>query len=387
MTRRVAVVTGTRAEFGLLRNLLASMRDDPAISLDLIVTGSHLSDKFGLTVRDITQDGFDIASEVPILQDSDTPVSIAHSMSSALTGLTTTFQNLKPDLLLILGDRFEIFAAATAAHLCNIPIAHIHGGEITEGSLDEAFRHSITKMSQIHFVSTPKYRSRVIQLGEDPTSVYYVGSLGVENLKCAEMVNRRNLEEDLDLEFSERSVLVTYHPVTLNGTSDNQNFGELLEALAELDETTIIFTYPNADIGALSIIESIDEFITNYPRAYAFQSLGQLKYISCMNCVDVVIGNSSSGIIEAPSMKKPSINIGERQSGRVRADSVIDCSPKKSEISEALKTAFSNSFQDRVMKTVNPYELEGTSLKILNTIKQTALDNIIKKKFFDLSVQ
>jgi GDP/UDP-N,N'-diacetylbacillosamine 2-epimerase (hydrolysing) len=280
-------------------------------------------------------------------------------MSSALTGLTTTFQNLKPDLLLILGDRFEIFAAATAAHLCNIPIAHIHGGEITEGSLDEAFRHSITKMSQIHFVSTPKYRSRVIQLGEDPTSVYYVGSLGVENLKCAEMVNRRNLEEDLDLEFSERSVLVTYHPVTLNGTSDNQNFGELLEALAELDETTIIFTYPNADIGALSIIESIDEFITNYPRAYAFQSLGQLKYISCMNCVDVVIGNSSSGIIEAPSMKKPSINIGERQSGRVRADSVIDCSPKKSEISEALKTAFSNSFQDRVMKTVNPYELEG----------------------------
>lgn len=384
MTRRVAVVTGTRAEYGLLRKLLTNMREDSLLSLKLIVTGTHLSEKFGLTKREIKDDGFAIAAELPILQNSDSSVAISQSMSYAITGLTNSFKELQPDLVLILGDRFEIFAAAIAAHLSKIPVAHIHGGETTEGVMDEAFRHSITKLAQIHFVSTEVYRNRVIQLGENPRSVFRVGSLGVENLKSTHIIDRKKLEADLRFRFSNKNILVTYHPVTLDATKADYGFSELLKSLSELHETTLIFTYPNADVGGLRIIESIKQFVKNNPNAYAFPSLGQDRYFSCMKHVDVVVGNSSSGLIEVPSMKKPSINIGDRQSGRVRAVSVIDCPPVKEKIMEALELAFSFAFLEKIKNADNPYELEGTSSKILNTIKHYNLTGILKKKFYDL---
>ena len=386
MKLKVCVVTGTRAEYGLLRPLLDKMKSDSEIDLQLVVTGMHLSKKFGNTYSEIEDDGFEISQKIPILSDSNEALSIAYSVGTAVSKFAKSFDFLKPNILVVLGDRFEIFAAAIAAHLSKLPIAHIQGGESTEGLMDEAFRHSITKMSHLHFVSTIKYQKRIIQLGENPNSVIMVGALGVENALNTKLIQRAKLQEKLKLEFSEKNVLVTFHPVTLDEKSSGIQFSELLSALDELEDTTLIFTLPNVDTGSHEIIKMIEKFISSGIRRYAFPSLGVVNYLSCMKLVDVVIGNSSSGLIEAPSLKKPSINIGDRQRGRVRADSVIDCRPNYLEIKKALDKATSPEFLNVVESCKNPYEFPGTSDSILRTIKKVDVTNILKKYFYDLDV-
>jgi GDP/UDP-N,N'-diacetylbacillosamine 2-epimerase (hydrolysing) len=299
--------------------------------------------------------------------------------------MANVLDELKPDLLIVLGDRFETLGTAIAAHLLRIPIGHIHGGEISEGMMDEGFRHSITKFSHLHFVSTREYAMRVIQLGEDPKRVFVVGSLGVERLLNMKFIERAELELHLNLKFSKKNILITFHPVTLESKEENEGqFRELLKALDKLSHTTLIFTFPNMDIGSSGVAEMIKNYVMTRPRAYAFSSLGQARYFSLMKIIDVVVGNSSSGVIEAPSLKKPTINIGDRQAGRIKASSVIDCQATESDINRALEVAFSNEFQQKVADVVNPYEKPGTSLSILEKIKTFPLEDILKKRFVDL---
>jgi GDP/UDP-N,N'-diacetylbacillosamine 2-epimerase (hydrolysing) len=384
MPLEICVVTGTRAEYGLLRPLLRQLKHDSNFTLRLIVTGMHLSPAFGMTLEEIESDGFEKVEKIEILSDSDEPSAIAESVGKAISCLSKSFTSLRPDIVLLLGDRFEIFASATAALLCNVPVAHIHGGETTVGLMDEAFRHSITKMSHLHFVATNEYRSRVIQLGEHPSRVFLVGALGVENAMQTELLGRESLEQQLDIEFSERNVLITFHPVTLEHETYEIQMLELLKALSKLESTTLIFTHPNADTGGRTIIRLIEEFVAKHDHSYVFPSLGQSNYFSLIKMVDLVIGNSSSGLIEVPSFKKPTINIGDRQLGRVRGESVIDCAPRESDILNALQIAYSEEFGRTLVNNANPYQIDGTKDKIVNVLKSVNLHEIQKKHFYDL---
>jgi GDP/UDP-N,N'-diacetylbacillosamine 2-epimerase (hydrolysing) len=386
VNRKICVVTGTRAEYGLLRWVMQGIKDDPELTLQIIVTGLHLSSTFGLTYKEIENDGFHIDQKVETIRESDTPVGISESIAEGIRGCAIALNEMQPDLLVLLGDRFEIFAAASAALAARVPIAHIHGGEATEGLIDEAIRHSITKMSHVHFVAAPEYRKRVIQLGEDPNNVHLVGGLGLDNLTRLKLLEKKALEESLGLEFNSRSLLVTFHPVTLENESSEEQMRELLGALSNLQDTTLIFTLPNADTGGRVLIEIIEDFVENNANAYSFKSLGQLKYLSCISFVDGVVGNSSSGLTEVPSFRKGTINIGDRQLGRLKSQSVIDCLPTKIEIERAISQLYSTEFQLQLKIAVNPYGIPGASNKVLQVIKNIDPPSLLKKKFYNLEI-
>ena len=383
--RKVCVVTGTRAEYGLLRWVMEEIRESASLELQVIATGMHLSPEFGLTYRNIEADGFRIDRKVEMLLSADTPSAISKSMGLAMIGFADAYDQLRPDLLLVLGDRYEILAAATAAMIARIPIAHLHGGETTEGAFDEAIRHSITKMSHLHFVAAEEYRKRVIQLGEHPDRVFQVGGLGIDNIKRLPLLSREALEEALDFSLGERNLLITFHPVTLEQNTSAQQMEELLLALKQLEQNKLIFTMPNADNKGRVLFKMIEEFVQENPgRAKVFTSLGQLRYLSCLTHVDAVVGNSSSGLVEAPSFQIGTVNIGDRQRGRLKATSVIDCEPDHDSIRHALEKLYSSSFQNQLASVRNPYGEVGASTAVVKTLEKYAFEGLLKKEFHDL---
>lgn len=384
--RKVCVITGTRADYGLLRWVMQGIKDDSDLTLQVIATGMHLSPEFGLTYREIEQDGFQIDRKVEMLTSSDTSIGIAKSMGLGLIGFADALNELKPDLIVVLGDRFEIFAAVSAALVACIPVAHLHGGETTEGAFDESLRHSITKMSHLHFVAAEEYRQRVIQLGEQPERVFLVGGLGIDNIKRLTLLNRAELELSLGFKLAQKNLLITFHPVTLETATAADQMAELLRALDELKDTQLIFTLPNADTGGRALIKMVEQFVEQHHNAHAYTSLGQLRYLSCVAQVDGVVGNSSSGLLEVPSFSKGTINIGDRQRGRLQAASVINCTPDQKGITAALKRLYSTDFQISLNEARNPYGEGGASEKIVKTIKSYAIDSIVKKAFYDLPI-
>ena len=381
---KICLVTGTRADYGLLRWVIEGIQQSHFLELQLVATGMHLSPEFGLTKKDIEMDGFHIDRCVEMLLSSDTSVGITKSLGLALIGFADAFAELNPDLVLVLGDRFEIFAAASAAMVARIPIAHLHGGEATEGLIDESIRHSITKMSHLHFVAADEYKRRVIQLGEDGSRVFTVGGLGIDSISRLQLLTKVQIEQELDFKFKERNLLITFHPVTLENNTTETQIDELLAALSDQTSTGLIFTMPNSDTDGRLIFQKIHSFCLNHSSAKAFTSLGHLMYLSCMNCVDAVVGNSSSGLIEAPSFKVGTINIGDRQRGRLKASSVIDCEPNYASISHSLHRLFSVEFQKVVAECQNPYGEGGASEKIVKQLEIQSYEDILKKHFYDL---
>jgi len=385
MSRKICVVTGTRADYGCLRWVMEGIKAAEGLELQVIATGMHLSPEFGLTYREIEKDGFVIDRKVEMLLSADTPTGISKSMGLGMMGFGEAFEQLKPDVVLVLGDRFEIFAAASAAMVARTPLAHLHGGETTEGAIDEAIRHSITKMSHLHFVAAEDYRRRVMQLGESPERVFLVGGLGIDNIKRLELLDRAALEASLDFKLGPKNLLITFHPVTLEKSTAGTQMAELLAALDALQETHLIFTMPNADTDGRVLIGMIEEFVASRPHARAYTSLGQLRYLSCIREVDGVVGNSSSGLAEVPSFRKGTINIGDRQRGRLKAGSVIDCTPDRQSISKALRTLYSPEFQSGLAAVCNPYGEGGASEKVVRVLQGYPLDQLLKKTFHDLA--
>ena len=385
--KKICVFTGTRAEYGLLKPLLDRIQQDKTLMLQLLVSGTHLSAEFGNTVELIEADGFPINVKVDILDSSDTALGTCRSIGKGISGYAEAFTELQPDLLVLLGDRSEAFAAATAALVCHLPIAHLHGGETTEGAYDEAFRHAISKMSMLHFVATEVYRQRVIQLGEAPERVFNVGAIGLDYLDSGEFLNRTELENSLNFRFGQQNALITFHPVTLEpGTAAGQ-FKQLLAALDRCPELKLIFTKANADTDGRAINRLIDSYVAEHPnKAIAFTSMGHQRYLSSLRIVDAVIGNSSSGILEAPSFKVPTVNIGDRQKGRIKAASVIDCEPEQNDIFAACQKALSETFKILTQNVDNPYRQVGTADQILQIIKNTDIGSL-KKSFYDLPSQ
>ena len=382
--KKICVITGSRADYGLLRLLMRRIHDAPELMLQLIVTGMHLSPEFGLTYCEIEGDGFRIDRKVEMLTSSDTVVGVAKSMGLGLIGFADALSELKPDMVVVLGDRFEIFSAVSAALIARIPVAHLHGGETTEGAFDESLRHSITKMSYLHFTATEEYRQRVIQLGEHPERVFVVGGLGVDVIKNIKLLERTDLEASLGFKFKKKNLLVTFHPVTLENATAPDQMAELLEALAELKDTQLIFTQPNSDTDGRALIKMLDNFCMQHSHAHVYVSLGQLRYLSCISLVDGVVGNSSSGLLEVPSFGKATINIGDRQKGRLQAESVINCAPERNSITAALKKLYSPDFQAGLNKVRNPYGEGGASEKIVTTIKHYEVQDSTQKAFYDL---
>ena len=385
--RKICVVTSTRAEYGLLYWLLKEIEADSELKLQLIVTGMHLSPEFGLTYKEIEKE-FKIDKKIEILSGSHTSLDICAEMARVYEKFASALAELKPDILVLLGDRYEIFGVAGVASIMQIPIAHIHGGETTQGAFDEAFRHSITKMSHIHFAATNEYANRIIQLGEDPSRVFNVGGPGIENIKKLNLLNKDEFEKSIKFKLAKKNILITFHPVTLENSSAREQFNELLNALDELEETNFIFTKANSDTDGDVINKMIDEYVSENPqKAVAFASLGQLRYLSAIKFVDIVLGNSSSGLLEVPSCKKATINIGDRQKGRARASSVIDVRPVKEEILAAIKRAYSKEFEQTLKDTINPYDGGNPSKKMVKILKEIKLDGILKKKFYDIGIK
>ena len=382
-TRKICVVTGSRADYGLLSGIMQLIRSSEDFELQVVVTGMHLVAEFGHTYRVIEVDGFTIDAKVETLLAGDTPVGIAKSVGLGVIGCAEVLERLAPDLLLLLGDRFEIFAAAQAALFAGIPVAHIAGGDTTEGAFDEALRHSITKMSHLHFVTNDASFRRVCQLGEDPGSVHLAGSPGIDCIRSLELLGREDLAAALGVGFKEKNLLVAYHPETLGALDSAHGFQALLDALDELgDGVGIIFTMPNADPGGIRISLMIKEYVAGHGNSAAYASLGQLRFYSLIAQVDAVIGNSSSGLYEVPSFGKPSVNIGDRQKGRLRASSVIDCPAQKARIGDAIREALARDCRG----TVNPYGDGNSSSRIMTVLRETGdFRGLLKKRFFDQS--
>ena len=375
--RKICVVTGTRAEYGLLSRLMKMIQDSPLTDLQIIATNMHLSPKYGETYKEIESDGFVIDKKVPMIVDGpDNSNTTLKCMSMALSGFADAYDELKPDLVVVLGDRYEILAAAIAALISRIPIAHISGGDVTEGAYDDAIRHSITKMSQLHFPSTEVYRRRVIQLGEQPDRVFNVGSTGIENIKKLPLLNKAEIEKFIGMTLDRNTILVTYHPVTLGKSSAEADIKDFIEALEEFPDIKVIFTMPNSDTGASAIVEAIEGFVNrNSNRAKAFKSLGVKRYLSVMSQVGAVVGNSSSGIVETPSFGIPTLNIGDRQKGRLQADSIVNCETDKNSVVEGLKSVLSSEMQKKAKGTINPYELPNSAQRIFDVISTYPLEN------------
>lgn len=384
--KKVAIITGTRAEYGLLKPLIQVISDDSELILQLIVTGMHLSKEFGLTYKQIEEDGFLIDYKVEDHLSGDSATAITKAIGIAMIGFADAYEELNPDLILLLGDRSEILAAATAATIKGIPIAHLHGGETTEGAYDEAIRHAITKMSYLHFTSTEVYRKRVIQLGESPNRVFNVGAIAIDSIKNLKLLNKTEFEESINFKLNKKNILITYHPVTLENSTAKKQFEELLKSLDSIEDVVLIFTKPNSDKDGKIIIKMIDDYVSqNRSKSVAFTSLGQLRYLSALKHIDVVVGNSSSGIYEAPIFKKPTINIGDRQKGRLMPDSVINCVPESKSINKALEKAFSKEFIQYIQEQKNIYGDGTTTLKILSILKAYNI-NSVKKSFYDINL-
>lgn len=383
--RKICVVTGSRAEYGLLSGLMRAIQEDKELQLQVIATNMHLSPEFGLTYREIEKDGFQIDKKVQMLLSSDTPNATAKSVGLATIGFADAYEDLRPDLLVVLGDRFEILAAVSAALFYKIPVAHLHGGEITEGAYDDCIRHAITKMSHLHFTSTEAYRQRVIQLGEQPDRVFNVGAIGVENIKRVPLMTKEELEESIRFDLGEKSLLVTYHPVTLDNHTAESQCRNLLEALDAFPDYKVIFTLPNSDTDGRIIIRLINEYVSLRPeRCMAVPSLGLRRYLSALRYVSAVVGNSSSGIIEVPSFGIPTLDIGDRQKGRIAAESVWHCGTRKEEIKEGLKEVLSDAFRRKAKVCINPYEKTDTVKNIFKVISSYPLDRLRQKKFYDI---
>lgn len=386
MKKTICVVTGTRAEYGLLKPLIKKINNSSSLILNLVVTGMHLSPEFGYTYKFIENDQIKINKKIETLLSSDTSVGISKSMGLSLISFSEYFSSEKFDMLIVLGDRFEILSVATAATICHIPICHIHGGETTEGAYDESFRHCISKMSYLHFTSTELYRKRVIQLGENPNRVFNVGALGVENIKNISLMSLNSLENLLNFKLDKPYALVTFHPVTLENSTFEYQINELLKALDSFPNMKFLITKSNCDTGGTSINKILENYCSNNEsNAILFSSLGQTAYLSAMSYASMVIGNSSSGIIEAPSFNIPTINIGNRQKGRFQSSSTINCNPISSEIISSIIKGLSNEFRQSLINTINPYEGYNTSTNILKIIEETLNSNIdLKKNFYDL---
>lgn len=384
--RKICVVTGTRAEYGLLSRLMKMIQDSTLTKLQIIATNMHLSPKYGETYKEIESDGFVIDKKVPMIVDGpDNSNTTLQCMSKALSGFADAYDELKPDLVVVLGDRYEILAAATAALISRIPIAHISGGDVTEGAYDDAIRHSITKMSQLHFPSTEVYRKRVIQLGEQTDRVFNVGSTGIENIKKLPLLNKEEIESFIGLPLDRNTILVTYHPVTLGESSVESDIKDFIDALEELSDIKVIFTMPNSDTGASAIVEAIEEFVKkNSDRAKAFKSLGVKRYLSVMSQVGAVVGNSSSGIVETPSFGIPTLNIGDRQKGRLQADSIVNCLTDKQSVIEGLELVLSPEMQEKAKHTNNPYEQPDSAQRIFDVISTYPLEKLNQKHFYDI---
>ena len=385
--RKICVITGSRAEYGLLYWLIKEINSDDELELQLIATGMHLSPEFGSTFKEIEKN-FKINKKIEMDLSSDTSQSISKSMGLAQISFSQAYSELKPDIITVLGDRYEILSAVISAMISNIPIAHIHGGEITEGSWDNNIRHCISKMAHLHFTASEEYKRRVIQLGEQPNKVYNVGGLGIENIKKLNLLSRSDLQDKINFKFNLKNIMITFHPVTLeNNTSKNQ-FQEILNAVNELKNTNIIFTKANSDLNGKVINQMIDEYVYENPKkSVSYVSLGQEKYLSVLQYIDVIVGNSSSGLLEAPSFKIATINIGDRQKGRICSKSVINCLPIKKNIKKSLDIVYSPKFQ-KLLKTVeNPYDNGITSKKIARVLKNFNLENILKKQFNDIDLK
>ena len=385
--RKICVVTGSRAEYGLLYWLLKEIEEVQDLELQLVVTGMHLSPEFGATQNQIESDGFSIMHRVEMLLSSDSAVGISKSTGLGLIGFADVFDTLKPDIVLMLGDRFELLAAACAALFAALPIAHVHGGEITIGAFDDAIRHSITKMSHLHFTATEAYRNRVIQLGEQPDRVFNVGAAGLDNIRRLDLLEQSVVEKKIGIELGQRSLLITWHPVTLEPDSAKDTFSMILNVLDQLKDTKLIFTRANADTEGRIINRMIDDYVVRrQEKAVVHTSLGQLLYLSALKHVSGVVGNSSSGIIEAPSLSTGTVNIGDRQQGRLRAASVIDCDTNQASITAALNTLFSDSFQKSLSKIDNPYDGgSDTARSVVEILRIYKLEGVIKKTFFDIN--
>jgi UDP-hydrolysing UDP-N-acetyl-D-glucosamine 2-epimerase len=386
--RRICVVTGSRAEFGLLTPLMNAVKADPALALQVVATGMHLSPEFGMTVKAIEEAGFQVDSRVETLLSSDSAVGMAKSIGLGVIGFADAFSGLRPDIVVLLGDRYEIFAAAQAAMVSRTIIAHIHGGEVTEGALDDAMRHCISKMSHVHFVSDAPYRKRLIQLGERPERILDVGSLGIENILNMKLLSRVELIKSIGFSFGEKTLLVTYHPVTLEADSSERNFSSILDALDRFPDSSVIFTRPNSDTDNKVIGRMIDSYVARNPgRAASFASLGQLRYLSAMRSASAVIGNSSSGVIEAPAFGVPSVNIGERQTGRILRPSVIQCKDDRDEIVRAIQRALQMQKSPALDPSLWTARHGEASTKIKDHLKSVDLAPLLKKKFFDVAFE
>ena len=385
---RICVVTGARAEYGLLRPLIRRIHDDPLLHLQLVATGMHLSPEFDNTIDEVEADGFPIADRIEMLLSSDSPTGIAKSMGLGIIGFADALARLQPDVLVVLGDRFEMFAAAQAAMVARIPIAHIHGGEATEGVIDEAIRHAVTKMAHLHFVSAEAHRSRVIQMGEDPKHIYNVGATALDTVADCALMPREAVSRSLGLALDGPTFLITYHAVTLCERPPEAAICELLAALDGFPEARLIFTQTNADTHGRAIQQHIEDYAWHHrERAVAVKTLGQRRYLSAMAAASVVIGNSSSGLVEAPAMGTPTVNIGIRQGGRLRAPSVIDCDEQAGAIRGAINQALSPAFQALAKRRESPYGGPGAAARMIQVLKTTPLDSILLKRFHDVATQ
>ncbi|MGP0091102.1 MAG: UDP-N-acetylglucosamine 2-epimerase [Xanthobacteraceae bacterium] len=386
--RKICIVTGSRADYGLLFWLLKEVQQDPRLELQLLVTGSHLAPEFGLTVEQIRSDGFPIAGTVEMLVSSDSAVGMAKSIGLGVIGFADALHRASPDLVVVLGDRFEIFAAAQAAMAARIPLAHIHGGEVTEGAIDEQMRHAITKIAHLHFVTAEPHRKRVIQMGERPENVHLVGAPGLDNIAFLQLLDQAGTQAALGFELGNPTFLVTYHPATLGGLPPERAAAELLAALDAFPESHLVVTMPNADSGGRAIGRIIEQYVERHSdRARSFTSLGQVNYLSAMQQADVIIGNSSSGLIEAPALGKPTVNVGPRQQGRLRGQSVIDCAEDRVEIRNAIGRALSAEFRAHAATVGSPYGTPGQiSSSIKNTLAEASLGKLMPKRFADWNI-
>ena len=382
--RKICVITGTRAEFGLLRPLIELIVNDKELQLQLIATGMHLSPDFGYTLNEITDVGFVVDKKVECLLSSDTSVGVSKTIALAVSGFADALESLQPDLVVVLGDRTEILGAVIAAAMANIPIAHLHGGETTEGAYDEGIRHSITKFSHLHFTSTEAYRKRVIQLGEHPDTVFNVGAIGLDAIKKLKLLNREEFENSIGFKLKKRNILITYHPVTLEKEAPIETFENILTALNELTDTTLIFTHANSDKNGRIINKLITEYVDAHKdKAVAFKSLGQLRYLSALQFVDFVIGNSSSGILEVPAFYIPTINIGDRQRGRICNESVINSNNSLEDIKKSITFALDKTFRKKIQQQELLYGNGTAAEKIIQIIKEHNHISI-KKSFYNI---
>lgn len=388
MRKRICVLTATRAEYGLLKTIIKALDIIEDFDVRVVATGAHLSPEFGLTYKEIERDGIAIDEKIEILLSADSPSAITKTMGLAMISFADYFERLKPDLLIVLGDRYETLAVSAAAMIQRIPIAHLYGGEITEGAIDESIRHSITKLSYLHFTSTEEYRRRVIQLGESPDRVFCVGAIAIENILNEKLMSKAELEEAINFKLDKPYAMVTFHPVTLGDKGSEYYMKNLLKVCKAYKDMKFIFTKANADTDGRIINQLVDEYVGINNNAVAFASLGMTKYLSALKYCTMIIGNSSSGLIEAPSFGIPTVNIGDRQKGRIQASSVINCESTVIGIEKAVKLALSPEFRKKASEVKNPYGEGKTSVKVVAVIRDFLMKDIInlKKKFYDCKV-